>query len=134
MVISSAGPVVNKRFPGQRGPCGLRMRRGRVRDDDRMILRWMCQPDNGAINIFLHQIACGTSSTQPSPGLAAGQRADWMIAWPYSCSLRTTYTCWQGCRWIPGMSCSRPGQDSTAAIPVARVTGRSRCRCSGRLS
>ena len=107
-----------------------------------LIFRWMLQPDNGAINIFLHQLGIlhqfnsNSSSWLGRPDSAMA----WMIGVAVFVSLPfTTYTLLAGLQSMPAtrrrpcpVSCSR--RPRSTARRGGAVTARSRCRCSGRRS
>jgi multiple sugar transport system permease protein len=70
-----------------------------------LIFRWMLQPDNGAINIFLHQLGVvGQFNSNESSWLGRPDSAmAWMIGVAVFVSLPfTTYTLLAGLQTIPG--------------------------------
>jgi multiple sugar transport system permease protein len=70
-----------------------------------LIFRWMLQPDNGAINIFLHQLGLvGQFNSNESSWLGRPDSAmAWMIGVAVFVSLPfTTYTLLAGLQTIPG--------------------------------
>jgi multiple sugar transport system permease protein len=84
-----------------------------------LIFRWMLQPDNGVINVFLHQLGLVQFNSNESSWLGRPDSAlAWMIGVAVFVSLPfTTYTVLAGLQAIPG-----------ELFEAARVDGASRWR------
>jgi multiple sugar transport system permease protein len=107
MVISLAlAQLFNQRFPGRRiARWALIVPWAASVMMTSLIFRWMLQPDNGVINIFLHQIGIVHSfNSEQSAWLGRPDSAMvWMIVVAVFVSLPfTTYTILAGLQTIPG--------------------------------
>jgi multiple sugar transport system permease protein len=106
MLLSLAlAQLFNQRFPGRRvtrwaliAPWAASVMM------TALIFRWMLQPDNGAINIFLHQLGLVQYNSNESAWLGRPDSAmAWMIGVAVFVSLPfTTYTLLAGLQTIPG--------------------------------
>jgi multiple sugar transport system permease protein len=106
MLLSLAlAQLFNQRFPGRRvtrwaliAPWAASVMM------TALIFRWMLQPDNGAINIFLHQLGLVQYNSTGSSWLGRPDSAmAWMIGVAVFVSLPfTTYTLLAGLQAIPG--------------------------------
>jgi multiple sugar transport system permease protein len=106
MLLSLAlAQLFNQRFPGRRvtrwaliAPWAASVMM------TALIFRWMLQPDNGAINIFLHQLGLVQYNSNGSSWLGRPDSAmAWMIGVAVFVSLPfTTYTLLAGLQAIPG--------------------------------
>jgi multiple sugar transport system permease protein len=106
MLLSLAlAQLFNQRFPGRRvtrwaliAPWAASVMM------TALIFRWMLQPDNGAINIFLHQLGLVQYNSAGSSWLGRPDSAmAWMIGVAVFVSLPfTTYTLLAGLQAIPG--------------------------------